>query len=395
MEKQHFDYAVIGSGLVGLTAAHALAKTGASVSLIAPDFAADDKRTTAVLMESVAFLRDIGLWEACEEDAHALRVMRIVDGSGRLIRARPTEFEASELGLAAFGYSIKNSGYVSQAAELARKSKHISPIELNVERIEEAENGSHIHLSDGSNLTAATIIGADGRNSMVRASFGLGERRWSYPQKAMVLDFEHEMPTRFVSTEFHTEHGPFTVVPQAAKRAGLVWMDDPSVIDQYSDASEDELALEIERRMQSYLGKIKPVSARQTFAMEGLIAKKFGNGRAALVGEAAHVFPPIGAQGFNLGIRDCEALMLAAQRPIPSVGEAYDKARRVDVTSRTFGVDLLNRSLLSDFLPVQIGRSVGLAALANISPLRKIAMRAGISPRLNSKRMGIEQKHSL
>jgi 2-octaprenyl-6-methoxyphenol hydroxylase len=115
-----------------------------------------------------------------------------------------------------------------------------------------------------------------------------------------------------------------------------------------------------------------------------MTAERFGKGRFALVGEAAHAFPPIGAQGLNLSLRDIMALKDLLQDSEPSayasIGEHFDRKRQADIRSRTLSVDLLNRSLLSDFLPVQFLRSAGLHLLSALGPLRSIVMREGIEP---------------
>ena len=108
----------------------------------------------------------------------------------------------------------------------------------------------------------------------------------------------------------------------------------------------------------------------------------------ALVGEAAHSLPPIGAQGLNLGLRDAATigeLVVHARRDGADAGNAellarYDALRRGDVTSRTFAVDLLNRSLLSGFLPLQGARGLGLFLIDRVAPLRRALMREGVQP---------------
>jgi len=116
-------------------------------------------------------------------------------------------------------------------------------------------------------------------------------------------------------------------------------------------------------------------------------ASRFAADRIALVGEAAHLFPPIGAQGLNLGVRDAVAIAEIAgdiHRRGGDIADAitpYDRRRRSDIASRSIAVDLLNRSLLSDFLAVQSLRGLTLYALDRIGPLRRAAMREGVAPR--------------
>jgi 2-octaprenyl-6-methoxyphenol hydroxylase len=136
--------------------------------------------------------------------------------------------------------------------------------------------------------------------------------------------------------------------------------------------------------MQSMLGKVTVEGSAQSFPLSGMTAERFGKGRIVLLGEAAHAFPPIGAQGLKLSLRDIMALKELIQGAAPAndagIGERFDRKRQADIRSRTLSVDLLNRSLLSDFLPVQFLRSAGLHLLSALGPLRSIVMREGIEP---------------
>jgi 2-octaprenyl-6-methoxyphenol hydroxylase len=124
------------------------------------------------------------------------------------------------------------------------------------------------------------------------------------------------------------------------------------------------------------------------FPLSVATARHVGDKRIALVGEAAHVIPPIGAQGLNLGLRDVASigeLAVAAYRDGGDIGGddvlyAYEKMRRPDVSSRTLAIDLLNRTLLTDFLPVQGMRGLGLYMIDRIGPLRRAVMREGVAP---------------
>jgi len=146
--------------------------------------------------------------------------------------------------------------------------------------------------------------------------------------------------------------------------------------------SAKDLNAAIEHQMQSFLGKVTVITQAQSYPLSGMVANQLGKGAMVLVGEAGHIVPPIGAQGFNLGIRDIEVAVELLCEHEPSnwhlVGEAYHKRRLADVNMRSASVDLLNRSLLSDFLPSQIARSLGLFTLGTIGPLRRMMMREGV-----------------
>ncbi len=381
------DICIIGGGLTGLTAALKLAQSGVNVALCTPKETFKDKRTTALLMQTVTFFDGLGIWDQLEAKAFPLKTMRIIDGTQRLIRAPQTDFQASEIDLEAFGFNLKNSDILDTLKTSIKNHKKILQIEGMVEDIKMANNKEMLVVKTESGaltINASFIVGADGKNSIVRRCKNISIRDWEYPQTALVVDFEHTRSTEFTSTEFHTETGPFTIVPHSSHEAGLVWMEKPETVKELLRLTKEDMEKTLENKMQSFLGKITLKSQPQSFPIKGLVANSFGEQNWAIIGEAAHVFPPIGAQGFNLGIRDIEALseVLSRYTNQENRGFQYDRARKHDINARTYGVDLLNRSLLSDFLPVQMIRGLGLHALASIKPLRKYAMKMGISPNL-------------
>jgi 2-octaprenyl-6-methoxyphenol hydroxylase len=204
----------------------------------------------------------------------------------------------------------------------------------------------------------------------------------------VTLNFTHTRPHKGVSTEFHTESGPFTLVPLPGLRSSLVCVVAPDEAARLAECDAETLSAEIERRSHSILGKITVEDGRGLFPLSVETAQSFARRRIALVGEAAHTIPPIGAQGLNLGLRDAATiseLVVEARRDGGDVGSAdvlarYERLRRADVTSRALAVDALNRSLLSDFLPVQGARGFGIYLLDRIAPLRRAVMREGVEP---------------
>jgi 2-octaprenyl-6-methoxyphenol hydroxylase len=132
--------------------------------------------------------------------------------------------------------------------------------------------------------------------------------------------------------------------------------------------------------------KVEP--GRNLFPLTIEQPTQFAKSRIALVGEAAHVLPPIGAQGLNMGLRDAADIAHVVRNSLgnaedPGASAALDRyaaARRPDVISRSFAIDLANRSLLSAFLPMQSLRAAGLHLIGSIGPLRRLAMREGLAP---------------
>jgi 2-octaprenyl-6-methoxyphenol hydroxylase len=379
-----FDIAVVGAGLAGSLAALALADSGSRVVLVAPPARAHDGRTTALMDQSIAFLKTLDLWAEVEQHAAPLETMQILDGTARLLRAPPVAFRSSEVGLAAFGYNIPNAPFLEVLDARIAATDAIIRVESGVTAANAFETGVGLVLDNGERIMASLVIGADGRKSKIRESAAIGVKAWSYPQAALVLNFSHERPHGNVSTEFHTESGPFTQVPLPGRRSSLVWVLPPQEAARLRALPLAEISRAVEERMQSMLGSVSVEGGVQSFPLSGMTAERFGKGRIALVGEAAHAFPPIGAQGLNLSLRDIMALreLVADRAPadFADIGERFDRKRQADIRSRTLSVDLLNRSLLSDFLPVQFLRSAGLHLLSTLGPLRSIVMREGIEP---------------
>jgi 2-octaprenyl-6-methoxyphenol hydroxylase len=380
-----FEVAVIGGGLAGMIAAIALARGGRDVALVAPVAPKEDRRTTALMDQSIRLLDRLALWEKLRPATAPLTSMRIIDGTDRLLRAPTTTFRAAEVGLNAFGYNFPNKVLIDILEEAAAGEGNITRFPEMAELIEITNEAVSITLANGETLSADFAVGADGRGSKLRETSGIGVRNWSYPQSAMVLNFAHSLPHQNISTEFHTKHGPFTQVPLPGNRSSLVWVQDPTEATSRIELPLAELGALVEARMQSMLGKVDVEEGVQVWPLSGMMAHRFGKGRIALIGEAAHVFPPIGAQGLNLSLRDvmalAEILCDRAELPVPvDAGDSFDRRRRADIMTRTASVDLLNRSLLSDFLPVQMLRAAGLHILSAIPPLRGIVMREGIEP---------------
>ena len=376
--------AVVGAGPVGLAAALVVSAAGYRVALVAPDHAPTDQRTSALLAGSVELLERLGVWQGLAAQSAPLRTMRIVDGTRRLIRAPEVAFDASEVGLDAFGHNIPNAALVA-ALETAVAARAIDRVTAFVERVAPGDDAVTLSLPDGVTLNAQLVIAADGRRSKVREGAGIAVDDWRYDQAALVCNLRHSLSHHDSSTEFHTEGGPFTLVPLPGdNRSSLVWVDRPAELQRRLSLDDDALAAEIEERSASILGAVEIDGKRQVFPLSGMTARHFAANRVMLAGEAAHMFPPIGAQGLNLGYRDVAALadVLAGPRDDPGEPAAlaeYDRARRGDVFARTTAVDALNRTLLSDFLPVQALRGAGLFLLDRLPPLRRLAMRQGLA----------------
>lgn len=380
---QHCEIAIVGAGAVGLAAALGLARAGREVVLFGAPVAVRDGRTIALLDGSWRFLADLGLVGALAPDAAPLATMRMVDDTGSLFRQPPVEFKAAELGLEAFGWNIENALLVERLAEAVAAQPGIRLVPHPVTAVE--PDGEVVRLSgpDFGQVAAKLVVGADGRRSPSRDAAGIATRDWSYPQTALTAIFTHRRDHHDASTEFHTRNGPCTLVPLPGRRSSLVWLAEPEDAARIAALDADAFALEVEKRTHSILGAMTLDGPRGAVPMGGLSVDRFAAKRIMLAGESAHVFPPIGAQGLNLGLRDvialCEATEGANDPGDETSVQRYDRARQTDVRLRTGAVDTLNRTLLSELLPADLMRGAGLLALARIAPLRRFVMRHGLA----------------
>lgn len=385
------DILVAGAGAAGLSAAIALAQAGFSVVCVGAIDRRANGRTVALFEASLRFYKSLGVWPRFRGKTAPLEKIAMIDATGARFPVPSVSFAASEIGLAAFGENIENNVLVEGLAEIAAATENLVLHQGMISDIRFEADSVQATLADGQTISAQLLVAADGRSSLARSKASIGTRGWAYPQIAFTALLSHAKPHRNISTEFHTRSGPCTLVPLRAlegkpNRSSLVWLMSAEMAERRRGLSEAELAEEIEDQVGSLLGKMEIDGPGGFFPMAGMSANRLFGHRVALVGEAAHIFPPLAAQGLNLSLRDSAALVEVLEdarelgRDIGAVATlaAYAKARRSDIFLRTNGVDILNRSLLSDFFPVDFLRGAGLFAFSAIGPLRRALMREGV-----------------
>ena len=387
---------VSGGGPAGLIAAAAFGVQGRQVICVDPAppvteeaAAGSDLRTTAFLAPSVDLLDRVGLWDRLLPHATPLQVMRIVDAGGAEPVARLTrEFDAAEIGDRPFGWNLPNwlirREILSHLTDLPNVTFRPGTATTAVAPRDEAIIAT---LSDDSRLSAQLVVAADGRNSPVRQALGIGVRTFRYGQKALAFAVTHTQPHCNVSSEVHRTGGPFTLVP-LPNRDGLpcsavVWMDrGPEIIRLRGLPFEDFVAA-LNDRSAGVLGRLTPATRLTQWPIISQIADHFSGPRTALIAEAAHVLPPIGAQGLNMSLADLGALLdLSANAPGSRDSlDRYDRTRRPEALARLLGIDALNRASMVGARPLRDLRAAALGTLYAVAPVRRLLMRAGLGLR--------------
>ncbi|CUH41098.1 2-octaprenyl-3-methyl-6-methoxy-1,4-benzoquinol hydroxylase [Jannaschia seosinensis] len=385
------DIVIAGAGPAGLAAACAFGSAGHRVILVDPvtpvtgeNAPGADLRTTALLQPARDLLVQAEAWGAIEADATALWTMRMVEASGTSHLTR--DFKARDVSDAPFGWNVANWALRRALLERVAALPEVeTKFGASVASLFVRDSGARVTLDDGERLAAKLVVACDGRNSPLREMAGIGVHRADYGQTAIVFAVAHEMPHDDVSTEIHRTGGPFTLVPlpdrDGQHRSSVVWMDTAAEQTRRMALDDAAFAEEANERSAGVMGPLDVVSPRGAWPITSVLAERFTARRLALIGEAAHGMPPIGAQGLNTSLKDVAALRdLAARYPLGSdeMLDGYARARRGDVTMRVAGIDLLNRTSIAGIVPIQALRAAGIAALHDIPPLRRAAMRLGL-----------------
>ncbi len=375
---------VVGGGLAGLVAAYAVSGAGHETIHLAPP-APPDHRTSALMTPSVRILQDLELLQDPAELGVPLEKIRLIDATKRLLRAPEALFDSAEIEEAAFGWNFANAALSAHFAPRVKKRKNLRQLDASATGLQQADGIWQITTSDDQRLSAPLIVGADGKKSFVRQNAGIAIRQHQHAQSALVCDLTLEIPLNGESVEYHYENGPFTLVPAGGHKANLVWVDDGSFLQEVSERPPAAILELLQEKSQGLFGRLALDTRTFVFPLSSHEAQTMGQNGIVLVGESGHAFPPIGAQGLNLSLRDVSDLIPSLKETqgqaadwASGVSRHYARKRTADIRRTNFMVDTLFKTLLSDLLPAQCMRAGGILALKTLPPLRKFAFQRGM-----------------
>ena len=390
------DIFISGGGVAGLTAAAAFGAAGFAVTIADPappitDAATEgaDLRTTAFLQPARDFLDAAGVWDRLAPHATPLQIMRIVDAGGEDPTPRVTrDFDAADIGDLPFGWNLPNWLLRRElTARLADLPNVTFLPGTGFKAMLTRTAHARVTLTDGTKLTAKLVIGADGRGSPVREAAKINAKTTRYGQKAVTFAVTHDAPHNNVSTEVHRTGGPFTLVPlpdhDGKPCSAVVWMEDGPEAARLAALPDEDFNAAATARSAGVNGPLTLASRRMVWPIISQMADRITAERVALVAEAAHVMPPIGAQGLNMSLADLAALLDLAKADPGSLGgaamlDAYARKRHGEIKLRVTGIDLLNRASQAENPLLRDLRAKGVEALHGLTPLRKELMRLGL-----------------
>ena len=385
------DLLISGGGMVGLTLALACAQGGLKTVIVDSAPAAlqlepaFDGRVSALAYASVRLLTALGVWDDLAPHAQPIREILVTDGKvAGATSPFSLHFDAQEVGAESLGHIAENRhtrAALQAAVARAANLELIAP--ATIKSLATDAGSAVVTLADGSQIAAALVIAAEGRESRLRAQMGINTIGWSYLQTGIVATVEHEKPHNGVAYEHFLPSGPFAILPMTGNRSSLVWTESKTKAPGLLALDETGFHAELARRFGDHLGTTRAAGPRWSYPLAFHIARDFVKPRFALAGDTAHGIHPIAGQGLNLGLKDAAALaevLLDAARLGRDIGaldtlKRYERWRRFDSFTLAASTDAMNRLFSNDIAPLRHLRDLGLGVVDAIGPARRFFMR--------------------
>ncbi len=400
--KQHYDIVIAGGGMIGTSAALALAPLGLSVCVVEavarkagqqPSF---DDRSTALSRSSQRMFEAMQLWDDIVAAATPIRSVHVSDKG----RFGFSHIDAEEQGVEALGYVVINRvlGEVLQSElEAADGVDVLCP--ASIEGVELGPDRASVTIRSAEaqeTLNCKLLVAADGANSSVREMLGISAQKRAYGQRAMIGNLQSEMSLQQRAFERFTSQGPLAILPIADDRAGFVWTVSEQDAERVLGLSDDDFLAEIQEQFGFRLGRFSRVGTRAAYPLTLSKAVRLTATRSVLIGNSAHGLHPVAAQGFNLGLRDvaalCDCIADEARTGLDAGSvqllDRYADWRRSDQKKLVYFTDNLVQLFASSRPHIRTLRNIGMIGFDLIPGVRSLFAKhtmglAGELPRLS------------
>jgi len=388
--KEQFDVLIVGGGMVGAAVACCLGGSPLKVAVIENSpplpFSPDqphDLRVSALSIASKKILATIGAWEGISTRRFCpFRRMRVWESAGS------TEFCSNNINYPELGYIVENR--ITQLA-LFERLHDFDNVELiclaNVNKINySAGKAAELELDNGRILSAKVLVAADGGQSRVRQTVGLGVTSWDYKQHALVIYIETAYGQQDITWQRFVPTGPQAFLPLTGHFGSIVWYHSPDEINRLKSLPYEELKDELMAAFPDCLGQVNKVLATASFPLKRQHAQDYVKSGVALVGDAAHMINPLAGQGVNIGLLDAAALaeiLLDANKRGLELGDltvlkSYEKLRRNENLKMMTVMDIFYRVFSNEIAPVKFLRNLGLGLAGRITPAKNLVMRSAM-----------------
>lgn len=385
-QAKHYDFIIIGGGMVGAACAAGLARLGLKIFVLErlplPHFSTDceyDLRISAISQGSVKLLENLNAWQYIADR----RVCPYSELSTWEIEGFSTTFSAKEVDLPQLGFMVENlliqEGLWQQFQQLPNVDFAVS---CTVSTQQYQQNRRHLTLDNGEQICSPYIIAADGATSQWRTIAGIGVTGWRYQQDCMLILVDTEAEQQSMTWQQFYPSGPRALLPLLGKQACLVWYDTPERIDSLKNLSAEKLTTEVEQYFPARLGKIT-VKKWGSFALTRRHAQQYYKNGVILVGDAAHSIHPLAGQGVNLGFKDVKALLENVEGALKRDSglaqeqflQRYQQQRYKDNLLMQSTMDVFYKTFRSPLLPVKVARNIALFASERAGFIKRQALR--------------------
>ena len=387
------DVCIVGNGVIGKTAALALAQAGLSVTLLSPapepvatpgvQPADWDLRVYALNQVARGLLSSLKVWDALDAARVTAVEGMVVHGDGAA--AGQLAFDAYSARVGALAWIVEDRNLNLALDTALRFASNVRFANGRATRLAIGSDAAQLQLESGETLRASLLVGADGGQSWVRHQMDIGIDYRPYGQRAVVANFACEHAHRGIAYQWFTSaEGIVALLPLAGQRVSLVWSAPEALAEALLREPLARLAERLTQLPQQALGRLEPLQPERAkdFPLALIRAHAITGPRVALVGDAAHVVHPLAGHGMNLGFADVAQLAAALKRRgmQRDCGDArvlasYARARKEEILLMQIATDGLERLFATDFEPLRVVRNLGLN-LVNKLPVIKRGLMA-------------------